>query len=179
MKANHTVCVWPEQNGSSNAVVAFVTFWLVVKGMEGMTVGALKSSLGGGTGMTEISVTATPVLPERLSPWKVTKKSPTWLLDGIQLKVPVLSPLSTKLAPGRHSAGRERHVARLRIGSGDREMHVLVLQHRQMAWRLTDTFGCALKRISPVIGVVSASQNCSKVASKETTPLAHRPLPAP
>src|SRR5947209_8208444 len=97
VKANHTVCDRPAQNGSSVDVVALVTFSLTVKGMEGMTVGALKSSLGGGGGITTIPVTAVTVLPERLSPWKVTKKLP--VMVGVQLNVAVLSPLSIKLAP--------------------------------------------------------------------------------
>src|SRR4029077_9286629 len=140
--------------------------------MEGMTVGALKSSLGGGTGMTEISVTATPVLPERLSPWKVTKKFPARLLDGVQLKVPVLSPLSTKLAPAgiplaESATWRDCVSAAVTV-----KCTFWFCSTVRWLGAVTDTFGCALKCISPVIGVVSASQNCSKVASRETQPLA-------
>src|SRR5205807_6863867 len=103
---------------------------------------------------------------------KVTKKFPAKLPDGVQLKVPVLSPLSTKVAP----AGTP-----VAVRTTWRDWESVAVTVKFTFWFCTtvrwlgtvmDTFGCALKRISPLTGVVEKSQNCSKVASKETTPLA-------
>src|SRR5437016_14607976 len=99
VKGNHTVWFLVTQNGSSGATVPLETSWLTVKGIEGATAGWLKSSFGGGGGMTVMFVAANPVFPDWLSPWNVTKKDPVWLLAGVQLNVSVLLPLSMKVAP--------------------------------------------------------------------------------
>src|SRR5687767_10147748 len=98
---NHTVALRPPQatDGSSGATVAVAVLCVAVNGMDGTTVAAPMSSFAGGGGATVMVVKTVSTPPCPLFPVNPTVNTPSWSPVGVQLNVPVLTPLSTNVAP--------------------------------------------------------------------------------